>query len=207
MLDIGAGRGALTRPLARAGAEVWAVEPDPVWAARLADALADDRTIDARAVRIIRADARRISLPDRPYRVVANLPFGLTTDLLRLLLDDPAAGPDRLDLLVQREVARKHAANPPRHLRTAAWAPWWTFELGWTVPRHAFRPVPAVDAAVLTIRRRAEPVLPERLAPDFADILRPHWDPGPAAPVDRGRRPERGPVNPRSGGGPRGRGR
>lgn len=201
MLDIGAGRGALSRPLARTGAEVWAIEADPVWAARLTDGVASDPTVDARLVRIIRADVRAVRLPHRPYRVVANPPFGLTTDVLRLLLDDPTTGPERLDLVVQREVARKHAANPPRHLRTAAWAPWWTFELGWTVPRDAFRPVPAVDAAVLTVTRRSDPVLPERLAPDFADILRPHWDPGRSDAADR--RGPSGSAGPRSGGGPR----
>ncbi|MEM9565211.1 MAG: hypothetical protein AAGA93_21495, partial [Actinomycetota bacterium] len=82
-----------------------------------------------------------------------------------------------------------------------AWAPWWTFELGWTVPRDAFRPVPAVDAAVLTVTRRSDPVLPERLAPDFADILRPHWDPGRSDAADR--RGPSGSAGPRSGGGPR----
>jgi 23S rRNA (adenine-N6)-dimethyltransferase len=79
--------------------------------------------------------------------------------------------------VIQREVARKHAAEPPATLRTAAWAPWWLFEHRFTIDRDAFRPVPAVDAALLTIRRREPPVLPPWLAPEFRDLLRAGWTP------------------------------
>ena len=170
VVDVGAGTGALTVPLARTGVEVWAVEADPVWAQRLAATVAaDDR------VRVIRADLRALRLPRRPFRVVANPPFGLTTALLALLLDDPARGPARADLVLQREVARKHAATPPRALHTAAWAPWWEFDLGTAIDREAFRPRPSVDAQVLSIRRRSQPILPLHLAPRMREALRPYW--------------------------------
>jgi 23S rRNA (adenine-N6)-dimethyltransferase len=171
VVDVGAGTGALTLPLARAGVEVWAVEADTVWAERLAA----EAAVEGLAVRVIRADLRRLRMPRRPFRVVANPPFGLTTELLGKLLDDPARGPARADLIVQREVARKHAATPPRALRTAAWAPWWEFELGIPIDRDAFRPRPDVDAQVLSIRRRTPPILPPRLGPAMLDLLRPHW--------------------------------
>lgn len=171
VVDIGAGAGALTLPLARAGAEVWAVEIDPAWAERL-EVHVDAERLD---VRVIRTDLRRLRLPRRPFRVVANPPFALTTALLEILLDDPAGGPYRADLVVQREVARKHATMPPRALRTAAWVPWWEFELGIPIDRDAFRPRPDVDAQVLSIRQRRTPILPIRLAPSMLDLLRPHW--------------------------------
>ncbi|MEZ5247925.1 MAG: hypothetical protein R2713_01520 [Ilumatobacteraceae bacterium] len=65
-------------------------------------------------------------MPRLPYRVVANPPFGSTTELLAAFLDDPDRGPGRLDLILQREVAAKHSRQPPQSLRTAAWAPWWS---------------------------------------------------------------------------------
>jgi 23S rRNA (adenine-N6)-dimethyltransferase len=171
VIDLGAGSGALTGPLARSarplGVEVWAVEADPHWARRLAETVPD--------VRVIRADLRSLRLPRVPYVVAANLPFGATTDALALLLDRPERGPVRADLIVQREVARKHAASPPSSLRTAAWAPWWEFCLGATVGRQSFRPIPAVDAAVLTVTRRDPPVLPLELAPRFRETLRTAW--------------------------------
>jgi 23S rRNA (adenine-N6)-dimethyltransferase len=129
----------------------------------------------AARVQIRRGDLREVPWPRRPYRVVASPPYALTTRLLARLLDDPATGPERADLLLQWEVVRKRAAQPPTTLRSAAWAPWWRFEPGEPVPRGAFRPMPATDSGWLTVVRREPPVLPEDLAPKFREILEPHW--------------------------------
>lgn len=172
IVEPGAGRGALTLPLARAGAEVIAVERDPAWVRRLRTRV-DSGDPDI-AVTVRRCDVRTMRLPDRPFRVVGNPPFGLTTELLARYLD-PSTAVSRIDLVVQADVARKHATVPPRTLRTAAWTPWWTFEVGLRLPRQVFRPVPRVDAAVLTVRRRPDPVFPEWLAPELRDLLRPAW--------------------------------
>ena len=66
--------------------------------------------------------------------------------------------------------------SPPSTLRTAGWAPWWEFELGRIIRRTSFRPQPSIDAAVLTIRKRRPAILPERLAPTFAERLRSDWN-------------------------------
>lgn len=175
VVEFGAGTGALTVPLARRVGRVTAVERDPAWAKQLRDRLRaaglDDR------VHVLRVDLRHYRLPAQPYRVMANPPFGLTTALLRKLLDDPSRGPERADLLLQREVAVKRSQQPPATLLSAGWAPWWTFELGAVVPRQAFRPVPRVDAAWLTVRRRDEPVLPTWMAASLPHALRPLWTP------------------------------
>lgn len=173
VVDLGAGTGALTLPLLDAGAEVWAVERDPVWAKRLRHSMVNsDATGNSR---VIEADLRRLRLPRTPFRVVANPPFDLTTEILTTLLDAPDQGPQRIDLIVQREVAVKHSRLPPASLRTAAWAPWWEFHLGPTIDRGAFRPRPRVDAAALTIVRRDREVLPTWLAPRLRELLRPAW--------------------------------
>lgn len=179
VVDLGAGTGALTLPLARTGAEVWAVESDPRWAARLRANL----EAGAPHVRVITADLRRLRLPRGSFRVVANPPFGLTTELLARLLDDPERGPERADLVVQHEVACKHATTPPVALRTAAWVPWWTFDIGMRFGRDAFRPRPSVEASVLTVRKRVPALLPDRLAPDFVETLRPAWTRQPGTPA------------------------
>jgi 23S rRNA (adenine-N6)-dimethyltransferase len=173
VVEVGAGRGALTIPLARAGARVLAIERDHRMVADLQRRL-EDAGMAAR-VRIRREDLRDARWPTEPYRVVASPPYALTTRLLSRLLDDPDRGPVRADLLVQLEVARKRAAEPPTTLRSAAWAPWWRFELGERVSRQAFRPVPAVDSAWLRVIRRDPPVLPVHLAPSFREILEPRW--------------------------------
>ena len=138
VLDIGAGTGALTGPLVRAGARVVAVELHPGRAALLRQRFPQ--------ITVVQADAVNLRLPGRPFRVVASPPYGITADLLDLLL---AAGTRlvRADLVLQRAVVRKYADH-----RRAARAH--RMSTGLVVPRHAFRPPPRVDSAVLIVRRR-----------------------------------------------------
>ncbi len=154
VVEIGAGSGILTAALARRAGRVRAIEVDPVWTGRLRE-----RFVAWENVEVIEGDARRVPLPNQPFRVVANLPFGATTALLHQLLDDPATALERADLVLQWEVARKRAGRP-RTALSASWSPWWRFRLGRRLPRTAFRPPPAVDAGVLVIERRRAPLLP-----------------------------------------------
>jgi 23S rRNA (adenine-N6)-dimethyltransferase len=174
VIEIGAGRGACTHALARRGVGVIALERDPRWAASLRS---EARQLSN--VRVVEGDALALGLDrlagGRPYRVLGSLPFGATTAFLRQLCDDPGRGPWRADLIVQWEVARKRAAAPPTSLLSTTWAPWWTFEMVQRIPARSFRPVPAVDAAVLRVVRRSPAILPERLAPGFAEFVRREW--------------------------------
>jgi 23S rRNA (adenine-N6)-dimethyltransferase len=143
VLDIGAGEGALTAHLIRAGAQVVAVELHPARVARLRDRFD--------GVTVVHADAARLRLPRRPFRVVASPPYGISASLLSLLL---AAG-SRLtaaDLVLQRAVVRKYARGDAPGTRR--WARTFTATAGPALPRRAFRPAPHVDSAVLIIRRR-----------------------------------------------------
>jgi 23S rRNA (adenine-N6)-dimethyltransferase len=176
VVEIGAGRGACTHALAGCGVDVVAIEPDPRWAALLR------RDMRHRPnVRVVEADAltQRLDVlaEGRPYRVLGSLPFGVTTALLRHLFDDPDPGraPWRADLVVQWEVARKRAAAPPTTLLSTTWAPWWSFEVVRRIPAQSFRPVPAVDAAVLRVVRRSPAILPEGMAAGFAEFVRQAW--------------------------------
>jgi 23S rRNA (adenine-N6)-dimethyltransferase len=172
VIDIGAGAGAFTLALALRRAEVVAIELDPIWADRL--------RATARDVRVVNADFLDVPLPSRPFRAVGCLPFGATTAILHRLLADPSVPLVRADLVVQWEVARKRAATPPSSLISTTWAPWWEFRLGRRVPAAEFRPVPKVDAAVLSIVRRDPPLLPSAMAIPYATFVRANW-PFPAS--------------------------
>lgn len=173
IVDVGAGAGALTIPLLDAGARVIAVERDHVMAGRVRDRVRHGRYGDR--VRVIVCDFRRLRWPREPYRVVSNPPFAHTTELLDALFTDPASGPERAHLLVQHHVALNRTDLPASSMRSAAWAPWWTFERSDFVDRSAFSPPPSVDAMWMTVTKRDPPLLPTNLAPGFADTIRDAW--------------------------------
>jgi len=153
VLDLGAGHGAITAALRARGARVTAVELDRARLDPLRRRFADDPD-----VRVLAVDLRRLSLPRRPYRVVANPPFDLSTPVLRRLLDRPDRAPDRADLVLQRAAARRMA--DPSGPVALGWGPWFELTVATVVPRRAFRPPPKADAAVLVIERRPVPLPP-----------------------------------------------
>jgi 23S rRNA (adenine-N6)-dimethyltransferase len=145
VLDIGAGRGALTGHLVAAGAQVVAVELHPDRAAHLRERFA------GRPVTVVRADAAALRLPRRPFRVVSSPPYAVTSAVLRTLLA-PDSRLISADLVLQRAAARRYADG--RVPGSQRWLRRWTVDVGRSVPRRAFVPPPRVDSAVLTIRRR-----------------------------------------------------
>jgi 23S rRNA (adenine-N6)-dimethyltransferase len=165
VVEIGAGTGRLTTPLAERARSVWAIESDPDLAARLGRRFAHHTN-----VLVLHADARTVALPRSDYRAFGNLPFGVTTDLLRRLLDDPAL--THLDAIVQYEVARKRAAVWPSTQLSTTWAPWWRSCLVRRLPAAAFAPPPSVDAGVLSVRRQDPPLLPHADRRAFARLVR-----------------------------------
>jgi 23S rRNA (adenine-N6)-dimethyltransferase len=159
VVDLGAGTGRLTAELARAARRVRAVELDP----RLAEQLRGRwRNVD-----VLHADARTVELPREPFRVVANLPFDGTNEILRHLLDDPRAPLERADLVVEWGVAVKRALPWPSTVNGVVWGAWYSTRVARRLPRHAFVPRPNADAAVLVFERRPEPLVPPRRARDY----------------------------------------
>jgi 23S rRNA (adenine-N6)-dimethyltransferase len=137
VLDVGAGTGALTRHLVRAGARVVAVELHPGRAEFLRQRFPQTT--------VVHADVAGLRWPGRPFRVVASPPYAVTARLLKLLLA-PGTQLVAADLVLQRAVVRRYASGSgPRAYRLTA---------GLALPRRAFLPPPRVDSAVLVVRRR-----------------------------------------------------
>lgn len=162
VLEVGPGKGALTRHLAGRVGRLVLVELDDALAAGLADTYGgrDD-------VEVVHGDVLRVALEDvvrRPdaLRVVGNIPYNITTPILFRLLERPR--PLEIVLMVQEEVADRIVAAPgtPAYgalavgVQSVAEATR-LFRVG----RGAFRPVPRVESAVVRIR----PVRPEPLTP------------------------------------------
>ena len=145
VLDVGAGLGALTAPLVRAGARVVAVELHPGRADRLRQRFADA------PVTVVRADAGDLRLPSRPFRVVSSPPYNISTLLLKRLLS-PGSRLVSADLVLQRQVANRWVrGDAPGANR---WFRHYDPSIGLRLPRKAFTPPPHVDSAVLVLRKR-----------------------------------------------------
>ncbi len=162
VLELGAGSGALTRLLADRPWPVTAVELDPARVAALRREL-------GRSVRVVPADMLRFPLAGE-HHIVSNVPFGITTAVLRRLLGQRSW--TSAVLLVQWEVARKRAAVGGTTLLTASWWPWFEFELAGRVPSAAFRPRPVVDGGLLVIRRRPAPLVDPDELPAYQRLVR-----------------------------------
>ena len=158
VVEWAAGRGALTRPLARLGRPVDAVEIDPRSVARLGRIVPGNVTVT-------QGDILRHAPPSGTYDLVCNVPFHLTTPVLRRLFT--LDGWQRAVLITQWEVARKRAAVGGATLLTAQWWPWFSPRLDRRVPASAFRPRPSVDAGILVLDRREQPLLPGTRQRDY----------------------------------------
>jgi 23S rRNA (adenine-N6)-dimethyltransferase len=158
VLDVGAGTGALTGPLLAAGARVIAVELHPARAASL-------RARFGSAVTVVQADAADLRLPTRPFRVVANPPFAVSTAVVRRLVA-PGSRLIRADLIVPWHLARRWVEG--RGPGARRWALSFSVSLGRPIPRSGFSPPPPSGVAVLVITRHpvgsGQPRAPRRRA-------------------------------------------
>jgi 16S rRNA (adenine1518-N6/adenine1519-N6)-dimethyltransferase len=159
VLEVGPGLGVLTRRLLAAGASVLAVEIDPRLAAWLRRELAEVPGFD-----LIEADALtlhpREAFPAESFKLVANIPYHITSPLLHAFLEGERP-PDVSVLLVQAEVAERVAAPPGQMSYLSVFVQnLASAEVVARVPAAAFEPAPDVDSAVLRLRRRAEPPVP-----------------------------------------------
>lgn len=149
VIEIGAGTGALTLPLAEKAGKVLAVENDPILAQKLQSKIAERPN-----VKLIQKDFLQVNLPRSPFCVVANIPYSITTPILGKLLDQPAVPLQRAVFVVEKGAAKRFTTSPVTNPRILKWRMWFHMEMGRTIsPRH-FSPPPRVDSAVLTVWRK-----------------------------------------------------
>ncbi len=153
VLEIGPGLGTLTKLLVPRAKQVTAVEKDEQLAADLSNSIKADN------LRVVPGDILNFDLnqlsPD--YKVVANLPYYLTSKLLRSLLESPNP-PILMALLVQKEVGERITAGPGQMSLLALSVQYYAGpKLLRIVPKALFQPSPKVDAALIQIKRRSKP--------------------------------------------------
>ena len=158
VLEVGPGLGNLTRYLALAAHHVTAVELDKYLFPALETVVAPYKNVHLVQGDILKLNPR--DLMDAPdYLVVANIPYYITSALLRHLLEG-GGNPRRLVLTVQEEVAERICAKPGRmSLLALSVQVYGIPEIVGYIPAEAFYPVPKVDSAILRIEIRQTPVI------------------------------------------------
>lgn len=167
VLEIGPGTGALTRLLAKASRQVIAIELDTALANQLTKSLPDN-------VQLLQGNAVTIDFASLPQfnKVVANLPFWISTDITIKLLHWPI---EKAVLIYQWEFAQRLAAAPgSKHYgRLSVLVSYRaTCRILERVPRTSFNPPPAVDAAIVELTPRSTPVFTVRNEEFFFDLVR-----------------------------------
>ena len=171
IVEIGPGRGVLTRHLLNRERAVIAVEKDPHLVEVLNDSFADE--IAEKRLILISGDARSDDWTDAvrsmKYVVIANIPFYITGSFVRKILsrENP---PSAMSLVVQKEVAERIAArNGKESLLSLSVKLFGTPSYRMKIPRSAFRPVPAVDSALISITDIRKP--PQSVQDVFFSVI------------------------------------
>ena len=146
IVEIGAGVGVLTKELTGKAKQVTAVELDR----RLIDLL-KEYTGNPSNLTIVEGNALQVPLPESPYKIVANIPYHITSPLLRHAFLESSTYPKSMTLLIQREVAEKICDQKDHGLLTILVSLFGTPRVVRIVHPGAFIPPPKVDSAVLHI--------------------------------------------------------
>ena len=156
VLEIGPGFGTLTRHLLDWEASVIALEFDETLIPALRQKFS--QATSAGRFRIEQGDIRTYDFSQLPagYKVVANIPYYLTSNLIQLL-SETTNPPAAAALLVQKEVAERVAAGPGAMSILSVTAQfYWQVTLGQKVPAKLFSPPPKVDSQILILQRREQ---------------------------------------------------
>lgn len=155
VIEIGPGKGALTGPLLKTGARVIAIEKDEdmvtILKQRFENELQTQQLIlVAGDIRALDTDTLEAFCEGAPYKVIANIPYYITGEIIRQFLTiEPQ--PKSMTLLVQREVAERIAREKKESILSLSVKVYGTPQYIDTVPAGAFSPPPAVDSAILHI--------------------------------------------------------
>lgn len=161
VIEIGPGAGTLTRALAETGAQVVALEIDKTLLPIL------EELLEGLDVKVILADVLKSDLDDiareqglkSPYKIVANLPYYITTPIIMKVLESNLDF-ERMVVMVQWEVAKRLTAEPGNKdfgAITLAIQYYTEAKILFKVPRQVFNPAPEVDSAVISLQKRERP--------------------------------------------------
>lgn len=157
VLELGAGRGALTTILNKQAGQVLAVEYDETFVSILqSKTKKDTNTI------IIHKDILKLKLPKKEYVVVASIPYAITTPIMRMLLNHPSGAFRRGVIVMEKGAAKRFTANFIKQADVLVWRMWFDITYIKGISRKNFSPSPQVDSAIISIERRKQPFVTKK---------------------------------------------
>lgn len=153
VIEIGPGRGIFTRELAKRAAKIIAIEKDPKLVTQLRRHLVRFNNVD-----VCQADFLKYNIRQTPYKLFGNIPFNITSDIMRKILysTDP---PTDSYLLMQREAAERFSGGSITTQLSVLTRPWFDYYTIRKINRKEFNPVPNVDIVLLQIKKRSIPLI------------------------------------------------
>lgn len=163
VLEIGAGKGHITKALADVGGRVISYEIDRVLYERLAPQLPEN-------VKLYCRDFLESALPKKPYKVFANIPFSRTTEILRKLTRTQNL-PDAMWLIMEKGAAKRFCGLPRETLNSLLLKPVFDTKIVYYFRREDFHPAPRVDVVMLELRKKSIPDIAPAEMKGFANFV------------------------------------
>ncbi len=163
VLEIGAGKGHITNALAEKAKSVLTYEIDGLLAEKLKPKLPEN-------VRLIQGDFLRAELPKTSYKVFANIPFSITTDIIRKLTVSEHA-PEAMWLIMEKGAAKRFCGQPYETLSSLQIKPYFDTRICHYLRREDFHPAPRVDCVMMEFIKRTHPDLPTAQRKAFAAFV------------------------------------
>lgn len=175
VLEIGPGQGALTKELIKTGAKVLAIEKDQDLLDYLLEKFADeinDKKLFIASGDILKLNASKL-FTEKNYKLVANIPYYITGQIIRKFLSEEENQPSQMVLMLQKEVAKRIVAMDKKEsLLSISVKAYGVPKYIKTVPAGAFSPKPKVDSAILLIENISKDFFTDINEQDFFQILK-----------------------------------
>lgn len=168
VLDIGAGLGIITKELLDVGSKVIAIEIDEILSRKLKERLRLNKNLE-----VLNGDFLRYSLPTTPYKVFSNIPFNITSEVIKKLVFSPNPPIDSY-IIVQKETVARYIGKPFDYKNSQIsilLKPWFKMSVVHEFKRNDFYPIPNVDCLLMRIEKRINPLINESNKKLFYDLV------------------------------------
>ena len=165
VVEIGPGKGIITKELSKKAGKVIAVEKDRKLATNLQLSFHNIPQVE-----IIEADFMRWQLPKEPYKVFSNIPFNMTADIVKKLTEDKNP-PEQSYLIMQDKAAFRFIGKPKDSQTSILLKPWFNMKIISDIDRKEFSPVPNINAVLFEFVRMNKPLVEPQFQQWYRDFV------------------------------------